>query len=241
MRRRLFCILALVFAAGCGRSSSRMKEGPLPGGAQLTPSSAAPDRAIADFPKLSIQTDWPWWRGPTRNGIAATTAPTTWSDTENVLWKTPVPGRGHGSPCLVGDRIFLATAEETPEQLQSVLCLDRKTGDMRWSTVVHRGNFVSGGNKKSTHASTTPACDGERVYINTTGNPGMATGGSGDVLGGVIGALIGQGLPPFEAAQLGVYAHGLAGDIARDQNGEVGLIAGDIVDSLADAFYHLGT
>jgi NAD(P)H-hydrate epimerase len=86
----------------------------------------------------------------------------------------------------------------------------------------------------------TVVTDGERIYVNTTGNPGMATGGSGDVLTGVIAAMIGQKLSPFDAAVLGVYAHGLAGDIARDQNGEVGLIAGDIVDSLADAFYHLG-
>ena len=81
--------------------------------------------------------------------------------------------------------------------------------------------------------------DGRRLYVNTTGNPGMATGGSGDVLTGVIAALIAQKMDPFDAACLGVYAHGLAGDIARDQNGEVGLIAGDIVDSLADAFHHL--
>ncbi len=81
--------------------------------------------------------------------------------------------------------------------------------------------------------------DGKRLYTNTTGNPGMSTGGSGDVLTGVIAALIAQRMEPFEAACLGVYAHGLAGDIARDQNGEVGMIAGDIVDSLADAFHHL--
>ena len=81
--------------------------------------------------------------------------------------------------------------------------------------------------------------DGRRIYKNTTGNPGMATGGSGDVLTGVIAALIGQDLAPFDAACLGVYAHGLAGDIARDQNGTVGLIAGDVVDALADAFQHL--
>ncbi len=88
--------------------------------------------------------------------------------------------------------------------------------------------------------ASTVVADGRRVYVNKTGNPGMATGGSGDVLGGVIAAIIGQGLDPFEAAVLGVYAHGLAGDIAKDQNGEVGMIAGDIVDSLADAFVHLG-
>src|SRR5579859_2059129 len=81
--------------------------------------------------------------------------------------------------------------------------------------------------------------DGKKSYVNKTGNPGMATGGSGDVLGGVIAAMFGQSLAPFEAAVLGVYAHGMAGDIAKDQNGEVGMIAGDIVDSLADAFVHL--
>jgi NAD(P)H-hydrate epimerase len=81
--------------------------------------------------------------------------------------------------------------------------------------------------------------DGRRVYVNRTGNPGMATGGSGDTLTGVIAALLAQKLAPFEAVQLGVYAHGLAGDIARDQNGEIGMIAGDIVDALPDAFHHL--
>lgn len=81
--------------------------------------------------------------------------------------------------------------------------------------------------------------DGRRVFVNTTGNPGMASGGVGDVLTGVIAALISQKLPAFEAAQLGVYAHGLAGDIARDQNGEVGMIAGDVVDALPDAFYQI--
>lgn len=87
--------------------------------------------------------------------------------------------------------------------------------------------------------SGTIVTDGERVYVNTTGNPGMATGGAGDVLTGVTAAMLGQGFPPFEAACLATYAHGLAGDIARDQNGEVGLIAGDIVDALADTFSHL--
>jgi NAD(P)H-hydrate epimerase len=80
--------------------------------------------------------------------------------------------------------------------------------------------------------------DGKRYYVNTTGNPGMATGGSGDVLTGVIAALLAQKLPAFEAAQLGVFIHGAAGDIARDQNGETGLIAGDIVDALPDAYVH---
>ncbi|MBL8799637.1 MAG: NAD(P)H-hydrate dehydratase [Planctomycetia bacterium] len=77
--------------------------------------------------------------------------------------------------------------------------------------------------------------DGRRVYINQTGNPGMATGGTGDVLTGLIAALLGQGLEPFAAAQLGVYWHGLAGDLARDAVGEVSLIASDVLDCLPRA------
>ena len=78
--------------------------------------------------------------------------------------------------------------------------------------------------------------DGRRLYGNTTGNPGMATGGTGDVLGGLIGALAAQGLETFAAAQLGVYLHGLAGDLARDEVGEVSLIASDLLTYLPRAF-----
>jgi ADP-dependent NAD(P)H-hydrate dehydratase len=81
----------------------------------------------------------------------------------------------------------------------------------------------------------TVVTDGRRAFVNTTGNPGMATGGTGDVLTGLIAALLGQHLLPFEAAQLGVWAHGRAGDLARDQIGEVSLIATDLLDFLAPA------
>jgi ADP-dependent NAD(P)H-hydrate dehydratase len=80
--------------------------------------------------------------------------------------------------------------------------------------------------------------DGRRVYVNTTGNPGMATGGTGDVLTGTIAALLGQHLEPFAAAQLGVHLHGLAGDLARDDLGEVSLIASDLLEYLPKAFRH---
>jgi NAD(P)H-hydrate epimerase len=82
----------------------------------------------------------------------------------------------------------------------------------------------------------TVVTDGLGVYVNATGNPGMATGGSGDVLGGLIAALIGQGLKEFAAAQLGVYLHGLAGDLARDDLGETSLIASDLLHYLPRAF-----
>ncbi|HEV3258700.1 MAG TPA: NAD(P)H-hydrate dehydratase [Gemmataceae bacterium] len=85
----------------------------------------------------------------------------------------------------------------------------------------------------------TVVTDGRRVYVNTTGNPGMATGGTGDVLTGLIAALLGQGLEPFAAAQLGVHVHGLAGDLARDELGEVSLIASDLVEFLPHAFRNL--
>ena len=85
----------------------------------------------------------------------------------------------------------------------------------------------------------TVVTDGSKVYVNTTGNPGMATAGAGDVLTGVITALAGQGLGDFDAAAMGVYIHGLAGDIAADKFGETSLIATDIIDSLPEAFKKL--
>lgn len=78
--------------------------------------------------------------------------------------------------------------------------------------------------------------DGARRYLNPTGNPGMATGGSGDVLTGLIAALGAQGMEPFAAAQLGVYLHGLAGDLAAQELGEESLIASDLPRFLPRAF-----
>ncbi len=77
-------------------------------------------------------------------------------------------------------------------------------------------------------------------YLNPTGNSGMATGGSGDVLTGLIGSLLAQGLTPIDAAISGTYLHGLAGDFAAEELTERALIAGDIVDFIPDAFSALG-
>ncbi|GBD36083.1 Bifunctional NAD(P)H-hydrate repair enzyme Nnr [bacterium HR36] len=78
----------------------------------------------------------------------------------------------------------------------------------------------------------TVVSDGERLYRNHTGNPGMATGGTGDVLTGLLAALLAQRLEPFTAAQLAVFLHGRAGDLARDAKGEIGLTASDVADFL---------
>ncbi len=82
-----------------------------------------------------------------------------------MLWKSPVPGRGHGSPTVVGDQVFLATADHERE-VQSVLCYDRQTGKQLWQTPVHRGGFEKKGNSKASLASSTVACDGHRLFIN---------------------------------------------------------------------------
>jgi len=84
--------------------------------------------------------------------------------------------------------------------------------------------------------SGTVVTDAKQIYVNTTGNPGMASAGSGDVLTGVITALMGQGMSDFDAAVYGVYVHGLAGDIAAEKLGQISLMATDIIDCLARAF-----
>jgi NAD(P)H-hydrate epimerase len=84
-------------------------------------------------------------------------------------------------------------------------------------------------------AGTVVASPDGRVSINPTGGPNLATAGTGDVLSGVIGALLAQGLTPYDAAVCGVYLHGEAGDLLRDALGDVGTVASDLLDALPHA------
>ncbi len=84
-------------------------------------------------------------------------------------------------------------------------------------------------------AETVVTKPGGFTYVNQTGNPGMATAGTGDVLSGVVGSLMGQGLDIFDSARLGVYIHGLAGDIAKEKFGEYSMTATDVMNNLPDA------
>lgn len=120
--------------------------------------------------------DWPWWRGPNRNGVAEAgqAPPVTFGPKENCRWSAPLPGRAHGSATVFGDRVFIAAAEEG-EQVQSILCFDRKTGRQQWKTAVHTGGLTQKINKKASWASGSPACDGERVFINFLNGDAVTT------------------------------------------------------------------
>lgn len=110
--------------------------------------------------------DWPWWRGPNRDGHAqpGQALPDNLNPADHTQWVTPIPGRGHGSPIVVGERVYLVTADEK-EEAQSLLAFERATGEPVWRTVIHQGRFPEKINKKATHASSSPAFDGERLYV----------------------------------------------------------------------------
>ena len=118
----------------------------------------------------ALAEDWPQWRGPRSDGSSAETGiPTKWTETENIVWKTPIAGRGYSSPIVSGDRIFLTTAIED-EQKQQLLCLDRKTGKVLWT---QEQPFVKQKaiHKLNSHASGTPSTDGKAVYVTFHDQP----------------------------------------------------------------------
>jgi outer membrane protein assembly factor BamB len=108
--------------------------------------------------------NWPAWRGPRGDGTSLETrAPTEWSATRNIAWKTAVPGAGHSSPIVWDDRIFTATA--MPEKKERVLlCFDRGTGQILWQQTVLTTDLENKSGENS-FASCTPATDGERIYV----------------------------------------------------------------------------
>lgn len=127
--------------------------------------------AVASFALFSVprsepievtKEDWPWWRGFDQTNVATTSAPTKWSDREQVVWKTEISGRGHGSPIVHQRRVVLATADEEAKVL-SLLCLDRDSGDPLWQTELQRGGLMHKSIKNS-YASASAACDGHRLF-----------------------------------------------------------------------------
>lgn len=132
---------------------------------------------------------------------------------ETVL--TPHPGE-------LGRLLGLRTAEVQADRIAAARRAAEETG----AIVVLKGSL-------------TLVASGRAVFVNPTGNPGMATGGSGDVLTGLLAGLLAQGLDALDATLVGVYLHGLAGDIAAGFHGEVALAAGDLIDALPEAFREL--
>jgi len=124
---------------------------------------------------IQAESNWSNWRGPQRNGVADAnqSVPVKWTK-EDVLWKKAIPGRGHGSAIVVGDNVYIASAERDREA-RSLRCLNKKTGDEVWSTDVHVGNVLPFKNKKGSDASSTPACDGETLFINFLHDDAMWT------------------------------------------------------------------
>ncbi|MCG6156084.1 outer membrane protein assembly factor BamB family protein [Rubinisphaera margarita] len=147
------CLLILL--AGCGKRTPVETVSPETSGVEFA------ERSLAH-----LDGEWPGWRGLDHNGVAVNcSVPTSWGEDQAIRWRVPVPGRGHSSPTVVEDRIYLATATDQPDQ-QSILAYDRESGEQLWKTIISEGGFPPAGqmHSKSTHANGTVACDGERVF-----------------------------------------------------------------------------
>jgi len=170
-RAFLFAIILvgiLSLATGCGRGRGPGKVNRID---EVSLASSGVELREVVSP-LSPTRDWPGWRGPSGNGIAAAnSAPVRWSDSEGVRWSANVPGRGHGSPIVVGDRVLLATAIDGQAQ-QLVLAYDRESGQELWQRIVHEGNFPDRAevHTKGTNANSTLASDGKLAFISFFNN-----------------------------------------------------------------------
>jgi outer membrane protein assembly factor BamB len=116
--------------------------------------------------------DWPAWRGPHGDGRSdEEKLPTRWSATDNVHWKVSIPGKGHSSPIVWGERIFLTTAIEA-DQRRMLLCLNRLNGQVVWEREVLRAPLEQRHGRNS-YASATPATDGKHVYVSFLQKPSI--------------------------------------------------------------------
>ncbi len=116
-------------------------------------------------PSLNPSTDWPWWRGMHRDGRAEGSSglPIHLDVATNADWKVRVPGIGHASPIVVGNRVYLLSTDPK-EQTQFVVAYDRDTGKQRWQTELNRGGFAKKNHPKNSEGNSTLASDGERLF-----------------------------------------------------------------------------
>jgi outer membrane protein assembly factor BamB len=114
--------------------------------------------------------EWPGWRGPRRDGTSQESGfPLQWSPSEGILWKVPIPGKGHSSPIVWGDRIFLTTCVEEAGE-RRLLCLDRKDGHTLWDQLVLICP-LEGKHQLNSFASSTPVTDGRHLYVGFLERP----------------------------------------------------------------------
>jgi outer membrane protein assembly factor BamB len=140
--------------------------------AKVIGSSAASPTVAMVVQSGAAMNYWPHWRGPSVQGLVEGTGyPDRWSTSENVLWKVPVPGRGHSSPIIWEDRIFLTTATEDGEN-RSVISFRRSDGAMLWETSVPEAPAAERLFRKNSYASSSATTDGELVYAYF-GNSGV--------------------------------------------------------------------
>lgn len=115
--------------------------------------------------------DWPWWRGPSFNSATdSQDVPVKWNS-QNTKWKISVPGRGHASPIVVGDKVLIATSNKS-KQTQSLIAYSRTDGSELWNTQLHSGKFMRM-HGTNTHASATPASDGKHIFTAFIINNGL--------------------------------------------------------------------
>lgn len=120
---------------------------------------------IIAWAQAAFGENWPAWRGPRGDGTSLEkNVPVTWTATENIVWKTPIPGKGHASPIVWGDRVFVVTAVQEQQQ-RLLLCLSRSNGEVLWQRIVLESPLEKI-NKLNSYASSTPATDGEKVYVS---------------------------------------------------------------------------